>query len=110
MAYTTYPSEASSFSSQAESLKGKLNNVETGLKDVLSILGDGGHNDFLSEKTLEANGKLIDAITSSYSTIEGDVSKVKKMADELEEAARLETEKLESEKKEDGEANEWFRL
>ena len=107
MAYTRYPAEAASFSSAAQSITNKLDNISSSLGDIKNIL-DSSRNDFLSLKALAANQKIESVVSDAKKAITGDVGKVKKIADDLEEEEKQRQDALNKNKK-GGEGSEQIK-
>ncbi len=101
MAYTTYPSEASMFSSKATEIEKKLTNTRDSLKKIETFFHIDKNEDYLTIKTLEANEKIIQIIESGLGVLNVETTLVKKTAQELEEKAIREAEALEEQKKKD---------
>lgn len=89
MAYTTYPSEAASFSQKATSVSTKLTEIESGLKETEGIFKIDKNEDYLTLKTLESLEGLLNQVSSGKAVISTEVTLVTKKANQLEEEARI---------------------
>ncbi len=84
MAYTTYPEEASGFSSKGDDLAGKLLSMGSELTNIYSVFHVDTNEDYLTLKTMEANEKILDIINKGISAIDNDIVSVNEKAYELE--------------------------
>ena len=88
MSYTRYPAEASSFASKANSLRNKINNNISCLDSANGILSSCS-NDLIVTRSCESITNVTNRIKKMNSAISSDISTVNKIAQELENEARL---------------------
>lgn len=108
MAYTTYPAEASDFSSKATAVSTKLGDTATGLREVEGVFKIDKNEDYLTLKSLAATEKLLNQISSGQTLLATESGMVTNKANELEAEAKAEAEAAEraAKAKEEGASNE----
>ena len=84
MAYTTYPAESATFSSEANALRGELESTKTSLNNANSFFHVDKNEDYLTVKTLEASTKIQAIVTDGCSKLDNDITSVALEADRLE--------------------------
>ena len=97
MSYTRYPSEASSFANVANGLKNKINKNITCLDSAKDILASCS-NDLIVTRSCESIINIANRIKKMNNAITTDISTVNKIAQELENEARLKSMKEKAEK------------
>lgn len=97
MSYTRYPSEASSFANAANGLKNKINTNITCLDSAKDILASCS-NDLIVTRSCESIINIVNRIKKMNNAITTDISTVNKIAQELENEARLKSMKEKAEK------------